>query len=927
MAAPSLSERLLVGGQSERFKSTAFFSKHFGAKTSADLVEELRDARRKKRTLASFGATQDRDTSVPNAAYTAVCPAELLCGVESQSLPCGQSLLVQAAFGNPADALTRAGVLEADEDDGAHNGGATINLGLPSLEEMGWEEVPEPKMFKLLEDDIHKSAYLSAIEALGAKHVRRPSEPDDRIMVSFPKSDIPASKKDVDKLIKKLKQIDHANIVAFVDACEDGEAIHLIYECCGGAGCLPSRILVQEQLLPVRDSARLVQQLSAALAVGTRNSLNHLGMSIWNVVSLGFEAVFPVKLFGLGLAGVMFTGKQGSMCRDSHYYRPPELCRIWLERDAHEPFKKVDPLLRVYIDVYAVGAITYTSLCGHTTVGGVDEESVMNRCIETKPKFESDLAHLEAAGIELLEATLQANPQRRPKPEALIMNSWLGVHVRSIDDKDHVFDVVDKLKAFSSMTPIMKTIGRVLAKNLRSEKVRILEDSFNMLDTKGDGELDAAEISSFLADGRDELKILFQNVDTNSNGCISMNEFVVACVFGEGILTERLLQRTFEALDADGTGEITAVELYSALTKIEDTLSPEEVANFMGDADRDWDADIDFDEFRAFFPQVKCRQEEFDMRVMRAGRVMDVTLAAFKKFNEECQQWRSLVQEELGRLQALRDAVSQPDNDTGHGCTREWLAHVSGGVRKMLFYFKHTPEVVLEDADLETYRACSFELDLLKNKLKKKTGAASAHGAAGPRASGPFALDEYFVFSRNGWTKAVTQMTHAVKAMETEPSKVRRRTEIMLLVSELEDRCTGIQRDITNNIREQQASFEASRLEDGMPKIRFTKRSISATTTQDGEAAAAIEKYRRERQIQAEQDTKKKREEEEAQRNLHKMSTEAERRGIVFAARRQKKQSAKQAVAGTFRQPESIGEYITRGVKRLHGTLLGVGSS
>ena len=53
-------------------------------------------------------------------------------------------------------------------------------------------------------------------------------------------------------------------------------------------------------------------------------------------------------------------------------------------------------------------------------------------------------------------------------------------------------------------------------------------------------------------------------------------------------------------MDQDGTDSITASELLHALQLLSPDTKVSELVEFMGNADKDFDAHIDFDEFRSY---------------------------------------------------------------------------------------------------------------------------------------------------------------------------------------------------------------------------------------------------------------------------------------------------------------------------------------
>ena len=96
--------------------------------------------------------------------------------------------------------------------------------------------------------------------------------------------------------------------------------------------------------------------------------------------------------------------------------------------------------------------------------------------------------------------------------------------------------------------------------------------------------------------------MIFEEVDLDGNGEIEFNEWIVASIDKNSLITEEKLKQAFSLFDADGSGTIRAHEVKATLTgnQSESDFSEEEGQlwkEIIDEVDLDGNGDIDFEEF------------------------------------------------------------------------------------------------------------------------------------------------------------------------------------------------------------------------------------------------------------------------------------------------------------------------------------------
>ena len=109
-------------------------------------------------------------------------------------------------------------------------------------------------------------------------------------------------------------------------------------------------------------------------------------------------------------------------------------------------------------------------------------------------------------------------------------------------------------------------VGQLASK----EDMADLQRAFKVLDTNNDGMLSKYELTIgyqpiYGNDAADEVEKIFEKVDIDGSGQIDYSEWVVATIKKENLLTKEKLQDAFNLFDADCSGEISFDEMKAVL--------------------------------------------------------------------------------------------------------------------------------------------------------------------------------------------------------------------------------------------------------------------------------------------------------------------------------------------------------------------------
>lgn len=196
----------------------------------------------------------------------------------------------------------------------------------------------------------------------------------------------------------------------------------------------------------------------------------------------------------------------------------------------------------------------------------------------------------------LVEQLLCFDPARRLSAAEALKHPWITSEGEGRETP--LYNAASAMRAFNSHRKIKKAVLGIMAQTLESDELRDLRSLFDEADQDKDGFLEADEVRAIISSagydmGGMQLARLLEEVDTNKEGKVNLNEFMAAGMQRSLYLKEENMRKTFEWLDVDGTGLIKKQELQNALG-----CGDKEVEEMMKEADTNGDGMIEWSEFK-----------------------------------------------------------------------------------------------------------------------------------------------------------------------------------------------------------------------------------------------------------------------------------------------------------------------------------------
>ncbi|KAI3833720.1 hypothetical protein MKX03_004055 [Papaver bracteatum] len=393
---------------------------------------------------------------------------------------------------------------------------------------------------------------------------------------------------DVRREVQIMKHLPmNSNIVSLKETYEDENGVHLVMELCEG-GELFDRIVARGHYNE-RAAASVVKTIVEVVQICHNYGVIHRDLKPENFLFANKKENSPLKAIDFGLSIFFKPGEKFSEIVGSPYYMAPEVLK-----------RNYGP----EIDIWSAGVILYILLCGVPPFWAESEQGVAQAIIRGVIDFKRDpWPNVSESAKDLVSKMLQADPKLRLTAKQVLEHSWLQ-HAKKAPNVSLGDVVKSRLKQFSVMNRFKRKALRVIAEHLSVEEVEDIKVMFQKIDTDNDGIVSVEELKvglqkfgSQLAES--EVQMLIEAVDTNGKGTMDYGEFVAVSLHLQRMANDEHLRRAFSYFDKDSNGYIELQELEDALLE-DGTEDCVDVANdIFQEVDTDKDGKISYDEFAA----------------------------------------------------------------------------------------------------------------------------------------------------------------------------------------------------------------------------------------------------------------------------------------------------------------------------------------
>lgn len=404
------------------------------------------------------------------------------------------------------------------------------------------------------------------------------------------------------KEIEMLVSLDHPNIIRVYEYFEDEENYYVVEEFAEGGELYEQ--LYKLQSFNEKDGAKIMRQLLSAMIYLHENNICHRDLKPENIL-IESSTSLNIKIIDFGTANYCSEDKDLTQKVGTPYYIAPEVIN-----------KKYDKRC----DIWSCGIIMYILLSGYPPYDGDDDETIMKNILKEEFDFKSEeWQDISNEAMELISKMLVKDPSKRISAQDAINHTWFKLtedtsasnKINNQNLKQHFSNI----KKFSQKEKLQQACISFLVHQLgTNEQVSELRKIFLALDKSGDGRLTYEEISQGLKEmspnlsNELELKDLedvLKSIDTDQNGYIEYEEFIVATVNKNLFLSENNLKIAFEFFDKNNSGNLDQKEVKNLLVMLcKKDVCVNEIKMIMNEIDTNQDGEISFDEFKALMKKV-----------------------------------------------------------------------------------------------------------------------------------------------------------------------------------------------------------------------------------------------------------------------------------------------------------------------------------
>ena len=402
--------------------------------------------------------------------------------------------------------------------------------------------------------------------------------------------------------INILRNLDHPNILKINDFFSTEKEYFLITEFCH-----EGELFYEIKNYAPFDEALTgwyMKQILSAVHYCHKMKIIHRDLKPENILiskrnKKGFNTI---KIIDFGTA-LLFNKKDKNLA-GSIYYLAPEI--ISKNRKYTEK-----------CDIWSCGIIMYILLTGKPPFNGDSDEEILKKIIQNHldlEKYPWPVISLKAK--DLIKKLLETDIKKRITAEEALNHEWFKSKQVNTQETSGLFKIknpdllLNNLINYRTDNPLRcAVLAYLIHNNMQLEHVHEAIKLFNKMDINGDGQISKEELyiglKDFLELSGDKLKnnveIIFNNLDTNHNGFIEYEEFIRAAVNKKIFYSTNYLRFAFDYFDRDKNGCISFDEIKNIFFINEknknNSKAREQLLKCFKESDINGNGKLTFDEF------------------------------------------------------------------------------------------------------------------------------------------------------------------------------------------------------------------------------------------------------------------------------------------------------------------------------------------
>ena len=407
--------------------------------------------------------------------------------------------------------------------------------------------------------------------------------------------------------IEVLKTLDHPNVLKIFEIYSTDNAYYLVTELCQG-GELFDKIL-SEGPFDESQSACLIYQILSSINYCHNMNIVHRDLKPENIFIEKKEKTFlRVKVGDFGTATTFDKGSAQNKIVGSSYYIAPEV----LQQNYNEK-----------CDLWSCGVILYMLLSSTPPFGGDTDEEIIKNVKTGVYSLKGDpWDNISKKAKDLISNLLEVDVNKRFSAEQALNHPWFKSlktreTVNALKDETLINKFINNIKQYKIDSIIQEAALAYLVHNYTQiDDIKEACKFFSLIDKSLDGKVTKNELYSSIAKIhksktlKEDIDIIFSNLDRDNNGYIQYEEFIRAAIDKEAFLEEKVLKYAFNYFDVDRSGEITIDEIEKIFKdSVVKGNVRENLEKIILEIDSDKNGSISFDEFSTIMAKLFKKEQ------------------------------------------------------------------------------------------------------------------------------------------------------------------------------------------------------------------------------------------------------------------------------------------------------------------------------
>lgn len=449
---------------------------------------------------------------------------------------------------------------------------------------------------------VYMATHKESGQKYAVKHLKT-----EGIQLSFKK------KEDLRSELMLMCELDHPHIVKLREVIEAPDGFHLIQDLSTG-GELLKRINftgftedgARQNILTMIDVLRYLQD----------KQIVHCDLKPENWLFENDDDGARLQLIDFGFSRYLKGAQNLTHKRGSTLYIAPEVFKGNYDGRA---------------DMWSLGVIAYMMLFRVAPFIKLDATGIVDLKMTSAMIQAGDFAFPGDSGVskdaeDFISKLLTVDPSKRMTAAEAQQHIWLKV--ASARPSALPSRLATRMKSFSELNSLQRTVSQVLAYMLDKEQIKRLRTEFAKLDEERNGEVSYKEFQnaferSNIELGEDDMQDIFKSIDFDNTGNIHWHEFLAATIDISNV-DEGELRKVFSKLDFDDSGFITVDNLKEL---VGDDMTEAELKGMVNEFGEDKKEQIGLRDFVEMVKDVRRRRKSnFDATALSADGIRPAEL-------------------------------------------------------------------------------------------------------------------------------------------------------------------------------------------------------------------------------------------------------------------------------------------------------------